>query len=431
MRFTFLAGRPCSFHYQQRRQIDFTRHKPRCHKALNLPDRSLIADDMHLIQFTRRVATMQFFSSSIMSSFTTSLTGSIKRQHPPSQFVLDENECKWRLCAGCAVLNSKNEILIGNRIGKEDSWQAPQGGVDATVKNGAMETVTEAAIRELYEEVGLEIGKHVLLEKLDAKATPIKCRYKTEGTGSWLEKAGFAGQELNWTIFRCADSRLECDPSMVCNLSGLNGESAEFNSVKWMSLDWVIANVWEAKRGPYGALRDGSAQVMKNWEQRASDMDLVGKWSRDSKRSDGVVEALIARGISEEKAIASAEEPYVQKWQRLDSDGPCQFKVLTYLKDTEKIRRELVYPIGKFTETYEGNSMLFGGNDGGLIERNCFYLAETDADDNIAHVTVSETPRGREESRRYIKNGELHLRRSFWHSWGTQKVVSTEVFVRC
>lgn len=328
------------------------------------------------------------------------------------------------------MLNSKNEVLVGERIGKPGSWQAPQGGVDAITKSGVMETVTEAAIRELYEEVGLEIDKHVLLEEISPDMPPIKCRYKTEGTGSWLERAGFVGQELNWIIFRCANSSLEMDPSSICSLNGLNGQPAEFSSVKWASLDWLVANVWEAKRGPYEALREGCVQVQNNWEDRCSKIDLEGKWSRDPNRSEGLIDALMARGIREEKAVNSAREAYVQKWQRLESDQR-EFTVLTYDQDTDKIRRELVYPIGAFAETYEGNSMLFGGSDGGLIERQCFYIAEKEADDKIAHVTISQTPRGQEESQRFIRNGELILRRSFWHSWGTAKVVSTEVFVRC
>lgn len=128
--------------------------------------------------------------------------------------------------------------------------------------------------------------------------------------------------------------------------------------------------------------------------------------------------------------MSSAADPYVQKWQRLVDDKR-EFNVLTYEKDSDKVRRNLNYPIGKFTEAYEGSSMLFGGSDGGLIERQCFYVAEHDADGEIAHVTISQSPRGREESRRFIKDGQLILRRSFWHSWSADKVVSTEVFIRC
>ncbi|KAL7515994.1 hypothetical protein ACHAWX_001054, partial [Stephanocyclus meneghinianus] len=373
-----------------------------------------------------------FASMHLFSSPVPKYDDAATRRHPPSRHIVDENGLKWRLCAGAAVFNSKNEILVGERIGKKGSWQAPQGGVDASVgKNGKLETFTDAAIRELFEEVGLETGKHVLLEKIDPEITPIKCQYTTTGTGSWLENEGFSGQELNWIIFRCVDSTLECNPSLSCTLSGLNGESAEFNSVRWVSLDWVVENVWSGKRGPYEKLKDFYPQIIKTWETRCSEVDFNGKWSRESERSVGLFDALVSRGASEEKATTSASEPYVQIWQRLDDSRKLDFKVLTFDKDTESIRRELIYPLGKFTEAYEGTSMLFGGVDGGLIQRECFYLAEPDADEEIAHVTTSVTPRGREESRRYLKNGELILRRSFWHTGRMEEVVSTEVFVRC
>jgi len=46
--------------------------------------------------------------------------------HPVSQYITD-TDGKWRLCAGVAIFNSKNEILIGERIGITPStWQTPQ-----------------------------------------------------------------------------------------------------------------------------------------------------------------------------------------------------------------------------------------------------------------------------------------------------------------
>ena len=47
--------------------------------------------------------------------------GSEEKQYPPSQYVTDDDGLKWRLCAGAAVLNSKNQLLIGERIGKPDN----------------------------------------------------------------------------------------------------------------------------------------------------------------------------------------------------------------------------------------------------------------------------------------------------------------------
>ena len=351
------------------------------------------------------------------------------KQHTPAQFVTDDDGLKWRLCAGAAVLNSRNQLLVGERIGKPGSWQAPQGGVDGGTKQ---ETVSEAASRELYEEVGPKNNDHVILETIDCEIpVPLKCKYETAGTGSWLEKEGFVGQELNWVIFRCANSKLERHPSHMSELSGLNGENPEFSAVRWEDIDWVVEHVWEKKARPYRVLKEALQPLMKRWDERCAEPLFTGRWARDSSRSVGVVEGLIARGLSEEKATKKAQEPYIQDWLQHTRDKR-DWSVLTYDIDGRTPRRELLYPLGDFEEVYEGASTLFGGIDGGVVKRSCFYLAELDADESnpIAHVTVSETPRGREESLRYVKNGDLILRRTFWHSWRSDKVVSTEVFVR-
>jgi len=71
-----------------------------------------------------------------------------------------------------------------------------QGGVDV-----GEETIV-ASKREMYEEVGLEFGKHVMMgTNSDDNTATISCKYKTEGTGSWLEKQGFAGQQLTLYLY--------------------------------------------------------------------------------------------------------------------------------------------------------------------------------------------------------------------------------------
>lgn len=342
----------------------------------------------------------------------------------PSQYVIDDDGRKWRSCAGCCVLNSKNEVLIGERLGKPGSWQAPQGGFDVG------ESAIDAAIRELYEEVGLEVGKHVIHDA-EADSVMIKCKYETEGTGSWLEKEGFAGQELNWVVFRCTDSELEQNPSLVCNMSGLNGEPQEFTSIRWEGLAWIVANVWEKKIKPYRFLYDQSALFIMQWHDRCEMLDLSGKWVRDSQRCVGVVEALVARGQSLEAAKEKASEPYLQSWKRHYVQY-LEWVVTTYY-DAEwlKARRELHYPIGEFEESYEQASTIFGTDGGGTVKRCCFYMAEIDAEERVAHVTCTDTNIGKEEAVRYTKNGEMILRRTFVPSGGTEKSVSTEVFIKC
>ena len=139
----------------------------------------------------------------------------------------------------------------------------------------------------------------------------------------------------------------------------------------------------------------------------------------------------MARGLTKEESDAKAVAPYIQSWNR-HATTQSEWVVTTYHEDGIKPRRELHYPIGEFEEKYEGTATIFGGTDGGIVKRCCFYRAEKEADDRIAHVTVSDTKRGKEEeSVRYLKDGNLILVRSFLHSEGADRVVSTEVFTKC
>ena len=344
--------------------------------------------------------------------------------HPVSQYITD-TDGKWRLCAGVAVFNSKNEILIGERIGIEPStWQTAQGGVDVG------ETILEASKRELYEELGLKFGRHVMMgTNSDDNTATISCKYKTEGTGSWLEKQGFAGQQLTWSIFRCCNSDLELNPELVCNLQGLGGEKPEFSAVQWKSLDWVVNNVWEKKREPYKVLQEASMPLLKEWNEKCISQEFSGKWSRDFTRNVNVEESLLARGLSQENATRQATKAYLQQWKQ-DKEKPREW-IVTTEKGTGKPSRELRYPMGEFTESYEGESTIFGSSIGGSVKRCCFYLDDENSDSGVAHVTVSYTAKGTEESLRYLKNDELILKRSYLPLSSTDKIISTEVFIRC
>lgn len=61
----------------------------------------------------------------------------------------------FRPNVGIVLLNKKNQIFLGKRIG-ELSWQLPQGGI----KSG--ELPEQAMLRELFEEVGL-LPEHVTI----------------------------------------------------------------------------------------------------------------------------------------------------------------------------------------------------------------------------------------------------------------------------
>ncbi|MEI8340099.1 MAG: NUDIX domain-containing protein [Verrucomicrobiota bacterium] len=75
---------------------------------------------------------------------------------------MKERDAKLKLrqnVAGILVQSSSGKILICERYNSAGAWQFPQGGVDAG------ESLEEALVRELYEEISLKAGDYTILEK--------------------------------------------------------------------------------------------------------------------------------------------------------------------------------------------------------------------------------------------------------------------------
>lgn len=371
----------------------------------------------------------------------------------PSQIITDPATGeKWRLCAGVAVLNSNNPLLVGERQGKPNKWQCPQGGVDdewtpssSSTPDGSeqghatkpKETIVQAAIRELYEETGLIMDRHVILDttfptpSTDESSSNTGVRYSTNGSSNWLTKAGLAGQELHWTVFRCMDGRGDADPNEMCDLSGNGGESAEFTRVEWRHIDDVVQGIWPGKQAPYLALQSLLEVHGTKWQEQVKNLDFSGLWERDASQSSHLVEGLLARGLTLEQAQQQAVSPYIQRWER-DGTDPTKWLVSTFENDSTTVRRQLEYPIGTWEEQYHGKSTLFGDSlEPITLTRRTSYVGEADAFPiPVAHVTITNSPKGMEESRRYLKHGILYLRRTFWPKDALESpVVSTEVFL--
>lgn len=67
--------------------------------------------------------------------------------------TVSKEDLPYRPCAGIMLANSKGEVFVGQRLDSApegDAWQMPQGGID----DG--EDAQEAALRELFEETGIE-----------------------------------------------------------------------------------------------------------------------------------------------------------------------------------------------------------------------------------------------------------------------------------
>lgn len=358
------------------------------------------------------------------------------KAYAPPQVSLDPKDgSKWRVAVACAVFNSHHELLVGERIHIDDAWQAPQGGVDGAwaENNFQEENILQAATRELYEEMGLELKKDVIL--VDQTVVP-PIRYDTSKSDNWLTKSGFQGQELHWCVFRCSNGRGDVAPLCMSDLAGKNGEAAEFSQVAWKPLNWVVENMWPAKRAPYESLQNELSYIKGEWEERCNQLNFEGVWSRDPSLNENVVEGFEKRGLPSDRALKEAMDPYIQNWIRKEKRGShTVWTVETYDKgDTSTIRRTLDYPIAAWKELFLGKSVLFNQESGDYLDRQTMYVAEPEAEGQVAHVTITHTPqKGVEESRRYVKDGKMILRRTFWPREDTpiaEGVVSTEIFFR-
>lgn len=333
---------------------------------------------------------------------TTNTSKKKKIIYAPSQYTIKENK-KWRITAACAVLNSQNEMLVGERINIHGAWQAPQGGVDQAwyENNFVPETIEEAAARELYEEMGLVLNQHVMLYKSFTKIIPV--RYETSGTNNWLIKSGFAGQELHWVIFRVTSpssfyttttttGSSSSSSSCVIDLSGKNGEAPEFKRVKWESIDKVAQNMWPKKRGAYKRLLEVKEEFKKEWFDRCSSLDFSGTWIKEN-------DILI--------------------WSRVGN---------LVENDTKRMREDsydidtIVWNVKSLTRCNSRGEYKEESND--FIKHNgitSIFVAEPDSDMKIALITSKKRDLTKEDkatieieewTRYYVKNNQLILKRT-------------------
>ncbi len=139
----------------------------------------------------------------------------------------------FRPNVGIVLSNDLGQVLWARRVGGQDAWQFPQGGINAH------ESVEEALFRELHEEVGLAADSVQILAQ----------------TRSWLHyrlpkrlrrynsTPGFKGQKQKWFLLR-----LLADDADVC-VSG--NHKPEFDHWRWVSYWYPVAQVVDFKREVY------------------------------------------------------------------------------------------------------------------------------------------------------------------------------------
>ena len=142
------------------------------------------------------------------------------------------NVKSYRKNVGLIVLNRNNQLLVCRRKGKK-TWQFPQGGIDAGESN------TEAAYRELFEEVGIKKNQVNILQKSKHwyhYDLPDKYRPRPKSLKN------FKGQIQKWYM-------LQANTNLEINL--LNEIPQEFVEFKWSTYWYCLSCVVPFKRDVY------------------------------------------------------------------------------------------------------------------------------------------------------------------------------------
>ena len=142
------------------------------------------------------------------------------------------NVKSYRKNVGLIVLNRNNQLLVCRRKGKK-TWQFPQGGIDAGESN------TEAAYRELFEEVGIKKNQVNILQKSKHwyhYDLPDKYRPRPKSLKN------FKGQIQKWYM-------LQANTNLEINL--LNEIPQEFVEFKWSTYWYCLSCVVPFKQDVY------------------------------------------------------------------------------------------------------------------------------------------------------------------------------------
>lgn len=142
----------------------------------------------------------------------------------------------YRPCVGVMLVNSAGRVFVGQRLDREsDAWQMPQGGVDKG------ETPRDAALRELWEETGVDASL-VTVEAESDRWLPYDLPHDLIPK---LWKGRYRGQEQKWFLMRFHGTDEQVN---------IVTEHQEFSAWKWLAPDDLIDSIVPFKREVYEAV---------------------------------------------------------------------------------------------------------------------------------------------------------------------------------
>lgn len=137
----------------------------------------------------------------------------------------------YRPCVGIALFNAHGQVFVGERIDTPGSWQMPQGGIDPG------ETVEQAALREMREEVGTDKAAII-------KIASEKIRYDLpDDLRQRLWNGQYLGQEQNWVAARFLGTDQDINIQ--------SHEPPEFSRWQWVPLEKTVDLIVPFKRDTY------------------------------------------------------------------------------------------------------------------------------------------------------------------------------------
>ena len=146
-----------------------------------------------------------------------------------SKLTLGQAKPRLRPNIAICVINSQNEALLISRSEyRKNDWQFPQGGIEPG------ENLTQAALRELNEEVGLTRAKVLgVYSKIYTYRWPKKLLALRDGHSA----DGYVGQEQSLAIVRVNEHRPKLKP-----------DPREAARVMWVPLPQLIKSLHPVRR---------------------------------------------------------------------------------------------------------------------------------------------------------------------------------------
>jgi len=136
----------------------------------------------------------------------------------------------YRPCVGILLLDRDGAIFVGERIDTPGAWQMPQGGIDEG------ETATEAVLRELKEETGIEAAA-ILATSQTWRSYDLPPALAATAWGG-----RFRGQTQLWSALRFTGTSKDID---------IQTTHPEFSQWKWTDPSTLLAEIVDFKRDLY------------------------------------------------------------------------------------------------------------------------------------------------------------------------------------